>query len=75
MENLANTSYNWPYERETITKVLRIYKVDEINSFKAQMTSLTNVVKKLTIGSQTPMNPPSTASSAAMVCCSFELRN
>lgn len=50
LEDLATTSYNWPCERSSpiIPKAVGLYEVDEVNSLKAQMASLTNALSKLT---------------------------
>ena len=50
--DLATTSYNWPCERSstTIPKVIGLYEVNEVNSLKSQMASLTNALSKLTTG-------------------------
>ena len=54
LEDLANTSYNWPCEWSSpnIPKAAGLYEVDEVNSLKAQMASLTNALSKLTAGGQ-----------------------
>ena len=68
LENLATTFYIWPCERSstTIPKAVRLYEVDEINSLKAQMASLTNALSKLTARGQAQVSPPSIASFVAM---------
>ena len=66
LEDLANTSYNWPCERSSSIKHARVYRMDEVSSLKAQLASLTNVLSKLTQGGQTQASPPSIASLAAM---------
>ena len=65
---MATTSYNCPCERSSliIPKVAGLYEVDEINSLKAQMVSLTNVLSKLITGGQAQASPPSIASLVAL---------
>lgn len=40
LEDLANTSYNWPWEKSSSNKPARVYEVDEVRALQFQLPSL-----------------------------------
>lgn len=59
LEDLANISYNWPSDRALPPTAVGLYELDEVTSLKARLSSLTNVLDKLTTGGQAQRNLPS----------------
>ena len=51
LERIANNNYQWPSTRQPVARgTTGVHNIDAITALSAQVTSLTNMVKAMTLG-------------------------